>query len=378
MACFEEMRTIVVSAVNIRKGGTLTILRKCLEYLSGLAQSGDYRIVALVHRKDLAEYPGIEYIEMPDIIKSWGRRLWCEYVTMYRISKSLAPVYLWFSLHDTTPRVIAERQAVYCQTSFPFLKWRLRDLQFDYKIVLFALFTRFAYRWNIKRNSYLVVQAEWLRKGFSKMFGLPEGKFIVAPPRQQTINAMQEKDGNEQKNRNGVYTFLFAATPDCHKNFEIVCRASQLLEKEVGSDKFNVIFTIDGTENKYSHWLYKKWGYLSSLKFKGLMDRASLFDCYNQVDCLVFPSRIETWGLPISEFAAFNKPMLLADLPYAHETAMGSKRTAFFDVQNAEELKNQMKRLVLGDETLLKTVSMREMANPVVYTWEDLFDNLLN
>lgn len=107
------MRTIVVSAVNIRKGGTLTILRNCLEYLSDLAQKGDYRIVALVHRKELAEYSGIEYIEMPDTIKSWSRRLWCEYVTMYRISKSLAPVYLWFSLHDTTPRVIAEKQAVY-------------------------------------------------------------------------------------------------------------------------------------------------------------------------------------------------------------------------------------------------------------------------
>ena len=43
------MKTIVVSAVNIRKGGTLTILRNCLEYLSGLAQSGNYRVVALVH-----------------------------------------------------------------------------------------------------------------------------------------------------------------------------------------------------------------------------------------------------------------------------------------------------------------------------------------
>ena len=144
------MRTIVVSAVNIRKGGTLTILRNCLEYLSDLAQKGDYRIVALVHRKELAEYSGIEYIEMPDTIKSWSRRLWCEYVTMYRISKSLAPVYLWFSLHDTTPRVIAEKQAVYCQTSFPFLHWRLKDLAFDYKIVLFALFTRFAYRINCR------------------------------------------------------------------------------------------------------------------------------------------------------------------------------------------------------------------------------------
>lgn len=368
------MRTIVVSAVNIRKGGTLTILRNCLKYLSDLAQREDYRIVALVHRKDLAEYSGIEYIEIPDSIKNWGKRLWCEYVTMYRISKSLAPVYLWFSLHDTTPRVMAERQAVYCQTSFPFLHWRLRDLMFDYKIVLFALFTRFAYRWNIKRNRYLVVQAEWLRKGFSKMFGLPESWFIVAPPKQPIV---QGKGKDKKYNRNKVYTFLFAATPDCHKNFEIVCRASQLLEKEVGCDKFNVIFTIDGTENKYSQWLYKKWGNLNSLRFKGLMDRVTLFDCYNQVDCLVFPSRIETWGLPISEFAAFNKPMLLADLPYAHETAAGSKQTAFFNVQKANKLKEQMKRLLLNDRTFLATVPEPKIAEPVTYSWKELFDKLL-
>ena len=47
-------KTIVVSAVSLRKGGTLTILRNCLEYLSTLAQTGECRIVALVHKKELS------------------------------------------------------------------------------------------------------------------------------------------------------------------------------------------------------------------------------------------------------------------------------------------------------------------------------------
>ena len=59
------MRTIVVSAVNIRKGGTLTILRDCLGYLSTLALEGEYRVVAIVHKRDLSDYEGIEYIEIP-------------------------------------------------------------------------------------------------------------------------------------------------------------------------------------------------------------------------------------------------------------------------------------------------------------------------
>ena len=176
------MKTIVVSAVNIRKGGTLTILRDCLSYLSTLPKDG-FRVVALVHRKELVLYPGIEYQEFPDTIKSWGRRLWCEYVTMHSVSKRLAPVDLWLSLHDTTPRVKAERQAVYCQTSFPFLKWKWKDLKYDFKIVLFSLLTKYAYKVNIARNRYLVVQAQWLREGFSDMFNLSEDHFIVFPPR---------------------------------------------------------------------------------------------------------------------------------------------------------------------------------------------------
>lgn len=366
------MRTIVVSAVNIRKGGTLTILGQCLKYLSLLSETRGFRVVALVHRKSLICYPGIEYIEMPDTVKSWGRRLWCEYVTMHRISRELAPVYLWFSLHDTTPRVVAERQAVYCQTSFPFLRWKWQDLHFDYKIVLFALFTRLAYRINIKKNKYLIVQTDWLRKGFSKMFGLSESKFIVAPPKQAEM--MESKPTCRENN---VYTFLFASTPDCHKNFELVCQAARLLQDELGKNKFVVVFTIDGTENKYAHWLYKSWGDVASLRFTGLMERTKLYEYYANADCLIFPSRIETWGLPISEFTQFGKPMLLADLPYAHETAAGSTQTGFFNPCDANDLKEQMKRLVLNDKTFLATVPEREIARPVAYTWKELFDKLL-
>ena len=361
-------KTIVVSAVSLRKGGTLTILRNCLEYLSTLAQTGECRIVALVHKKELAFYPGIEYIEMPDIIKSWSRRLWCEYVAMHDISRQLSPVYLWLSLHDTTPNVLAERQAVYCQTSFPFLKWKMQDLFFDYKIVLFSLFTRFAYRIHIKRNDKLVVQAEWLRKGFARMFELPESKFVVAPP----TSARQKTPAGSAK-ESVCKSFLFASTPDCHKNFETVCRAAKLLEKEVGTGKFKVTLTLSGAENRYARWLYKRWGNVRSIDFAGFMSKEKLYDTYAGTDCLLFPSRVETWGLPISEFAAFGKPMLLADLPYAHETAAGSGRTAFFNPEKPEELKEQMKRLVEGDTSFLKALPETDIPQPVTRTWEELF-----
>lgn len=366
------MKTIVVSAVTLRKGGTLTILRQCLAYLSELATQGNYRIVALVHRRDLALYPNIEYIEMPQIIQGWGKRLWCEYVTMHSISQQLAPVFLWLSLHDTTPNVQAERQAVYCQTSFPFLEGKCQDLYFDYKIVLFTLFTRFAYQINIHKNQYLIVQADWLRTGFSKMFGLSKERFIVSVPERNGIE-MIDKDNP----LNQLYTFIFAATPDCHKNFETLCRAAALLEEELGTGKFKVILTISGNENRYARWLHRHWGHLKSIEFAGFMSREQLYRNYANAHCLVFPSRVETWGLPISEFAAFGKPMLLADLPYAHETAAGSRQTAFFHPQSSDTLKIQMKRLIEGDSSFLKEVPPQVLQEPATHTWKELFNLLL-
>lgn len=367
-----KRKTIVVSAVSLRKGGTLTILQDCLCYLSALAAGGNYRVIALVHKRELADYPHIEYIEMPDVIKGWGRRLWCEYVTMYKLSQKIMPVYLWLSLHDATPRVMAERRVVYCQTSFPFYKWSWRDFLFDYKIVLFALFTRWTYRINVHRNTYLIVQQEWLRSGLSRMLGVKKEKFIVAPPERK------ENDVIAEIVELSCFTFFYAATPDCHKNFELLCDAASLLEQELGKGRFKVVLTISGQENKYAQWLYKKFGSVSSIEFAGFMSKEKLFGYYRAVDCLVFPSKVETWGLPVSEFMATAKPMLLADLPYAHETAAGSMQTAFFKLSDPAQLMNLMKRLCEDDFTFLTSIGISDKRFSFASSWRELFDSILN
>lgn len=369
-----EKKTIVISAVNLRKGGTLTILRDCLQYLSGLVRESGYRAIALVHKRELCDYEGIEYIEMPDIIKGWGKRLWCEYVTMQKISKELSPVHLWLSLHDTSPRVEAERQAVYCQTSFPFYNWSFRDFRMDFKIPLFAMFTKYAYKVNIRSNKYLIVQQEWLRDGFSKMFGLEKEKFIVAPPQRKPVDVVPKEISSD------CFIFFYASTPDCHKNFETLCEAARLLENETGTGKFKVILTLSGEENKYSRWLYSQWGKVQSIEFAGFMSKESLYGHYKSADCLVFPSKVETWGLPITEFmeTSGGKPMLLADLPYAHETTAGATRVCFFNPFDPKELKERMKELIQDKCVALAPVPKLEIEEPKAESWEELFEILLS
>lgn len=368
-----EMKTIVVSAVNLRKGGTLTVLRECLAYLSGLTDK--YRVVALVHDRGLCEYPGIEYYEMPWCTKSWAHRLWAEYVTMSGLSRRIAggyaKVFLWLSLHDTTPRVKAEHRAVYCHTSFPFLKLRWRDLRMDAKIPLFSLLTRFAYRINVRRNDWLIVQQDWFRQELSKMIGFPSERMIVFP-------AAFSRDISVHSISTDLPVFLYPSTPDCHKNFELLCKAAEIAEQRVGKGRFRVLLTISGEENRYAGWLKKRWGSVDSIDFGGILLKPVLANRYAEASCLVFPSRVESWGLPISEFLPYSKPMMLADLQYAHETAAGAAAVAFIDVDDASALAELMIRYISGDRSAFHAVPECRHPDPCVGGWDGLFNILLN
>ena len=315
----------------------MTILKECLQYLSA---RDDLKVYALVHDRRLCEYPGIEYLEFPWTVKGWGRRLWCEYVTMWHVSLDIErregqQIDTWLSLHDTTPRVKAKHREVYCHTSFPFLKWHLRDLVMDPKIPLFAMFTRFAYRINIHRNDCLIVQQEWFRDGLSRITGFPKERIRVIPPKVSVEGVVPEEISSE------VPMFLYVATADCHKNFETLCEAARLLEEEIGAGHFKVVLTISGEENRYARWVKRHWGGVQSIEFAGLMRRERLFGYYKAASCLVFPSRVETWGLPITEFKLLNGGrMLLADLPYAHGASEGAGE--FFPAENTRRLKELM------------------------------------
>ena len=361
-------RHIVISAVNIRKGGTLTVLRDCLGYLS---TRKDLRVTALVHRADLCRFDGIRYIEIPWSVKGWCRRLWCEYVTMGRISRQLDPVDLWLSLHDTTPRVRAARQAVYCHNSFPFMKVRGRDLRMDPKIPLFAWFSRYAYRWNVRRNSRLIVQQQWMREGLSRLTGFDGERIIVAPPafRNPPLPVAEPADPP---------LFFFPSTPDCHKNFELACRAAALLEQRLGAGRFQLLLTVDGSENRYARWLYRQWGSVASIRFGGFLPKETLYRTYSEAACLVFPSRSETWGLPVSEFSPTGKPMILADLPYARESAAGHPCCAFVSPEDAAALASLMEEIVTGRPAHFSSVPSSVPAAPFAPCWDDLFTCLLN
>jgi len=139
-----------------------------------------------------------------------------------------------------------------------------------------------------------------------------------------------------------------------------------------------VLLTISGEENKYTKWVFKRWAKkIPALRFLGYLDQTTLFHYYQLADCLIFSSKVETWGLPISEFSRYRRPLLLADLPYAHETAQGNEEVAFFGIDDSQVLAGYMEKIIIDDKSFLTPVHAMAIEEPLVESWEELFAKLL-
>ncbi|GHT65765.1 hypothetical protein AGMMS50239_26160 [Bacteroidia bacterium] len=363
------MRKIVVSGINLFRGGTLKIMQDCIASLSAFG-GNDYEIVALVHNENqYAKYPNVSYISYPQSRKSWLFRLYYEYIGFKKLSRRLKP-YCWFSLHDTTPNVSAEKRMVYCHNTFSFYHARFKDLFVQPEIVMFSLFSRYIHKTNIRKNDYVVVQQEWLRQAFKQLFLIDN--VVVSLPVQPDFSIARLPEDTDKKNEKTV--FFYPSTPMIHKNYEVICKAAAALEKS-GIHNFEVVLTFDGSENKYAGKIHDKYKSVNSLRFVGFLTREEVDRYYHTCNCLLFPSKIESWGLPVSEAKEYGKVIMVSDLPYAGETVGKYDKAKFFDPDDVDQLTGCMKDLIQGNLVYDQTTEINYEA-PFTRNWDELIQFL--
>ena len=359
---------VVLSGVSFTEMGPLSVFKEAISSLVA-THAESHEVIALVHRKSLFDIPGVTFIEYPEIKSSWWRRLRFEYYDCRAISEEVKPD-LWFAMHDMTPVVRANTKAVYCHNPSPFYPFNLKGALLDWKFGLFTLLYGFLYRINIKSNDFVVVQQNWLRTEFKLRYGVDN--VVVAHPSVDYIPT-PEPTANVVLNR--PYRFFYPAYPRVFKNMEQILNAAQRLERD-GFEGFEVWLTMDGTETPYAAQMRRKYSHLASVQWMGLLPRSKVMRLFAEADCLLFPSKLETWGMPITEFKVTGKPLLAADLPYAHETVGTYGKAAFFDTANYEELSNLMKKAVTG-EPVFHSVAESNIDPPFSRNWNELWSILL-
>lgn len=354
-------RRIVISAINISEGGMLTVLRDCLAGAVSVLRP-EWEIIALVHDRRLVDIPGLRMLEFPLSKRSWLLRLYYEFWRFRQLSTRLRPD-VWLSLHDTSPWVKARRQVVYCHNSSPFYRVTGREAWWEPKLLLFNLLYRYLYRFNIHSNTYVVVQQGWLRDAFSLLYGVKD--VVVAYPLKETRAQTMPTATKPVKQ-----VFLYPALPRAYKNLEVVCEAAAILAHR-NVTGFEIRLTISGQENRYATAMVKRYGSIPGVSFIGRQNIKEMDEQYQACTVVIFPSRLESWGLPISEAKAYGKALMVADLPYAHETVGTYNSVAFFDPANPEALADMM-QAEIEDRSVVGPVKQDKPAPPFTRDWPQL------
>lgn len=355
----EEKKIHVISGINLFSGGTLTIYRDFLKCLKDNGYLTKNKFVIFVHKKELFEdyKDDVEMIELPKSRKSYFYRLYYEYHYFKKYSKK-HDVESWFSIHDFSPIVKAKKQFVYCHNPLPFYNSKTIGL-FNY---FYGRIYMHLYLKNIKSNDYVFVQQKWIGDIFSKK--RKKLNVAVTRPVSDIVGEPHPIDINKNK-----IVFFFPSLPRWFKNFETACEAISLLKNE----NVELRITISGDENKYSKKIYEKYKNDKRIKFLGLQSKEEMKKQYNEADCLIFPSKCETWGLPISEFKTTGKPIIVSDLPYAHDTVGDYHSVAFFNPLNAKELSTLILDLLNGKNIFN---SHKLDYHPDFYDWKSLVEKI--
>lgn len=361
------MKKLVLSGINLFSGGTLEIYRKFLEEIGRLGYDQRYKITAFVYRKTLFEdiLCDVSYIELPDARKNYALRLYYEEIFFYNWSRD-KNIDVWIAMHDITPRVVAKNIYTYYHTPHIFYRMPKKKILLDLRCYLMTKLYRYFVALNINDLSGIIVQANWIKEKFGSIFNVRN--IIVARP--------EEKMENIQS----IYlpsttiTFFYPSFSRVFKNFEVICEACKILNEK--GHKYQVIFTIKGDENKYARWLYKKYKDVKNIRWIGVQRRDVIEEMYKKYDVLIFPSTLETWGLPINEWGKYGKPMLLADLRYSHETARNEINKEFFNVNDHIRLAELMEQCILNTEYLRNSVR-QERTIEKHDEWKKLLETLL-
>jgi glycosyltransferase involved in cell wall biosynthesis len=322
-------KEIVISAANITSGGPLTIYSQFLVILSTLAS--DVKITAFVSdKRNFAKIGNINFIELKWYKRVRFLKFYYEYFYYWRYSRNRI-VDLWISLSDCSPKIKSKIQIAYFHNALPTHQFGIKEIYYSPKLFVQKYYSRFFFQFNIKANSFVIVQQNWYKTYIHRAYAYEIHKIIVCPPKKFHVTDKLHRFCSKDKQ----HVFVCPTKPVFYKNTEIIFKAVSLLSKNLN---YRIIITIKGDENRLARMLYKKYFHLSQIEWLGQISTESLNQLYLFGDTLLWPSKLESWGLPLSEAEGYNMNIICADLPYAHETLSDYSKVSFFYPDDPNQL----------------------------------------
>ncbi len=323
---------ILVVDVAASESGAVTILK---EYYNKYAKDKDNKYFFCVSTVELENTDNIEVLSFAWVKKSWFHRLWFEHVLCPKLIKKYS-IEKIVSLQNTLIYTKSCETMLYLHLPIPFVEYKYKiteePLFWVYQNVIYRLI-----RTSVKNADQIIVQTEWMRAAVAEKCGVSEEKIIVEHP------TFDIKPTAFFTFENWNKSFLYPATNYSYKNHIVIFQAvKKLLLK--GVRDFKVHLTLE--ENELPATCKAMYEEVKDVIIcEGRCSHDELMLKYAQ-SVLVFPSFIETFGLPLLEARMCDDFVIASNTPFAREILDGYDNCCFFQYDDTEELACIMEKLL--------------------------------
>lgn len=315
---------IVVNDIAVDTGGGMSILRQLYRHIRASGDTNEwYFLLGDIY---IEPSENIHVLTFPEVKASRLHRLLFDFITGRKVINDLDPDVVFY-LQNTLVHGVKAPQVMYMDQSIPLQEEKhfslLKREERPYAIYqhLIGILVRSA----CKRSDKVIVQTGWLKDAIIRRCGVDAERIIKVYPDcfidPQWLNSSKQPD---------PCRFFYPASGAVYKNHECIYNAIKQLSKRP-----QVVLTLP-PEKSAAECI--------------CVGQLSLEDVYRYMrsSTLVFPSYIESFGLPLLEARRIGTLILAADTAFAREILSGYSNAYFFSPFDPAALAGLMEQVMDG------------------------------
>lgn len=368
---------IVLLSHGLSVGGGLTVGKAVTDRLPKLLPGCQFLISVPASAKRIytVGHDNVRVIHMPST-GLFSRWLW-ERNVLRREVASFEPDWILGLGNLSFPRgkvrqsiLFHDAHHVYSGSSFGQVSRRYRFK----KWVLKQLFRR-----SLARADSVYTQTTTIRQRLHDKYRFPLEKIHLFPPayarKEEKKIAMAAPEGMAESTSD--LKLLYISAPWGHKNHQVLIDTFKRHRNRLGGVR--CFITVDPRMTVLGRSILEEIdaeGLNEQIITLGHLSPTEVQASYRAADALIFPSILETAGLPLVEAMEYSLPVLASDLDFAHELC--GEAAGFFDPHCPESVADSIVRL--RDDLDFRTDLARRSAERFegnVKTWEEALEEII-
>lgn len=319
---------IVVNVTAARHSGALSVIT---QFLQQAEQNKDFKFYVFVTAPELLKFDqhNIRIITLAKTQNTLSRIWWDFLGIKARIKQlNIQPVAA-ISFQNTGFKLSKKiPQIIYYHQSAPFSKiywnpFKKGDRVFWLYKWIYPYFTK----WTIHASTYFVVQTQWIKTGIMDVFKVPEERITIVKPSIQLIASTPVPDVSRQFPPLRIF---YPATATSNKNhIEIVKAVCHLNRSGKLHRDLKIIFTCDKLEEYEFVRIIIREKLDDYFEFIGHITFEEVQQQYEVAHLMLFPSKLETFGIPLLEAATKGLRIIAIDQSYAREVLENYEGASF-------------------------------------------------